>query len=65
MQQAVFQQFYSSTSEYRFTNRSPEMLFSRKTFEWVKIQVGRESSPPLLLFFFFLTQVEVELIRAS
>ena len=43
MQNAVFQLFHGSTSEYRFTNRSPDMLFSRKTFEWVQQQVRSES----------------------
>lgn len=67
MQQAVFQQFHNSTSEYRFTNRSPEMLFSRKTFEWVKVQVGCEY---LLFFssfslFLSLAFVQAELIPAS
>jgi hypothetical protein len=39
MQNAVFKTFPDAHSEYKFTNRAPDMLFSRKCYDWVKEQV--------------------------
>lgn len=44
MQNAVFQTFRDSQSEYRFTNRAPDMLFNRETYQWVQDQVSRMCS---------------------
>lgn len=43
MQNAVFKTFPDAHSEYKFTNRAPDMLFSRKCYDWVKEQVQGES----------------------
>ncbi|KAJ9108564.1 hypothetical protein QFC19_002280 [Naganishia cerealis] len=40
MQNAVFKLFHDAHSEYKFTNRAPEMLFSRRCYEWVQTQVA-------------------------
>lgn len=42
MQNAVFKLYPDAHSEYKFTNRAPEMLFSRRCYEWVKKQVQGE-----------------------
>ena len=42
MQNAVFKTFPDAHSEYKFTNRAPDILFSRKCYEWVQEQVQGE-----------------------
>lgn len=42
MQNAVFKTFPDAHSDYKFTNRAPEMLFSRRCYDWVKQQVQGE-----------------------
>lgn len=44
MQNAVLKLFADSQSEYKFTNRAPDMLFSRSCHSWVQRQVNGKSS---------------------
>jgi nicotinate phosphoribosyltransferase len=44
MQNAVLKLFPDSQSEYKFTNRAPDMLFSRSCHSWVQRQVNGKSS---------------------
>ncbi|KAJ9107669.1 hypothetical protein QFC21_001129 [Naganishia friedmannii] len=44
MQNAVLKLFPDSQSEYKFTNRAPDMLFSRKCHEWIEKRVGALST---------------------
>ncbi|KAJ9115926.1 hypothetical protein QFC22_005069 [Naganishia vaughanmartiniae] len=44
MQNAVLKLFPDSQSEYKFTNRAPDMLFSRRDLEWIRKQVDALST---------------------
>lgn len=42
MQNAVLQWFPDAHVKIRFTNRSPEQRFSRKSFEWIQDRVNSQ-----------------------
>ncbi|KAK4686257.1 nicotinate phosphoribosyltransferase, partial [Tremellales sp. Uapishka_1] len=44
MQNAVLQHFHDAVVVIKFTNRAPQMLFSRTSFDWIQEQVNRMSS---------------------
>jgi nicotinic acid phosphoribosyltransferase len=46
MQNAVLKHFHDARVVIRFTNRSPQMLFSKESFEWIKEHVMRECLGP-------------------
>ncbi|GFZ45330.1 NAPRTase [Saitozyma sp. JCM 24511] len=50
MQNAVLKHFHDARVVIRFTNRSPQMLFSKESFEWIKEHVMRLSTVRLQQF---------------
>ena len=42
MQCAVLHHFYDAIVTIKFTNRSPQMLFSRESFDWIQERINRE-----------------------
>ena len=42
MQNAVLHHFYDAIVTIKFTNRSPQMLFTRESFDWIQERVNRE-----------------------
>jgi len=43
MQNAVLRHFPDARVVIKFTNRSPQMRFSRQCFDWIQERVNRES----------------------
>ncbi|CAD6574697.1 MAG: nicotinate phosphoribosyltransferase, partial [Tremellales sp. Tagirdzhanova-0007] len=44
MQCAVLHHFYDAIVTIKFTNRSPQMLFSRESFDWIQERINRLST---------------------
>lgn len=42
MQNAVLQHFHDARVVIKFTNRAPQMLFTRECFDWIQERVNRE-----------------------
>lgn len=46
MQNAVLRWFQDAWVKIRFTNRSPQMLFTRQSFDWIQERVNRKTAAP-------------------
>ena len=49
MQNAVLHHFYDAKVVIRFTNRAPQMLFNKESFNWIQETVNSEAELPMML----------------